>query len=273
MMIKSLKHSLSSLKLAKKATSALFNDAIFSSLTSRYFNSEIPNNPFINLHIATSSNTIYYDTLYQLIIDKESTNQEIQAIALKFQKILSLEIQKDTIQRMLYGEYADHITDSGGNYDILPTDFECEYCHQKFPSKNISNKQDSLNINVLPSVTTIWHHQRLIKNFKSIGAFLNNPFKSTYNNRADFFIPLNLTIIYNGNHSANVALYETNSTIDTFYTYDISEWFQSIYYNPHTNTFNHLTCGKELTPNPVFHENIGYIYEISRLLYQNDIFS
>lgn len=273
MMIKSLKHSLSSLKLAKKATSALFNDAIFSSLISRYFDSETPNNPFINPNITTSANTIYYDTLYQLIIDEESTNQEIQAIALKFQKILSLEIQQDTIQRMLYGEYADHITDSGGCYDILPTDFECKHCHQKFPSKEVPNKQNSININVFPSVTTIWHHQRLINNFKSIGTFLNNPFKSTYNNRADFFFPLNLTIIYNGNHSANVALYETNSTIDTFYTYDMSDWFKSIYYDPCTNTFNHLTCGKKLTPNPVFHQNIGYIYEISRLLYLNNIFS
>ncbi|WP_373757235.1 DUF6710 family protein [Streptococcus ferus] len=273
MLIKFLKHSLSSLKLAKKATSALFKDAIFSSLISRYFDSKIPNNSFINPSINTSSNIIYYDTIYQLIHKNESSKQEIKAIALKFQKILSLEIQKETTQRMLQGKFADHITNSGGAYEIFPTDLECHHCNQKFSLNNIPNNNGPLNINLLPTVTTLWHHRRLIQNLQSIGQLLNNPFKSTPNNRADFFIPLNLVVIDHGNHSANAALYESNSTIEKYYTYDVSQWFQDIYYDPKTNTFNHSICGKPLFPNPLFHENIGYIYEISRLLYQNNIIS
>lgn len=273
MLIKSLKHSLSSLKLAKKATSALFKDAIFSSLISRYFDSKTPNNPFIDSSINTSSNIIYYDTIYQLIREKESSQQEIKAIALKFQKILSLEIQKEITQRMLQGKFADHITNSGGGYEIFPTDLKCHHCNQKFLLSNLPYNYGPLNINLLPTVTTIWHHRRLIENLQSIGQLLNNPFKSTPNNRAHFFIPLNLIIINHGNHSANVALYENNSTIEKYRAYDVSQWFKDIYYDPKTNTFNHSLCGKLLFPNPVFHENIGYIYEISRLLYQNNIIS
>lgn len=271
MSITSLKHSLSSLKLAKKSTSALFKDATFSSLISRYFDSEVLNNPFMSPSITTSSNTIYYNTIYQLIREKDTTKQEIRAIALKFQKILSLEIQQKTIQRLLQGEYANHLTNNGGTYEIFPCRFRCEHCKLEFSAKETRNKSKLLNINLFPTVTTIWHHERLTDNLISIGELVNNPFKSTRNNKANLFTPLNLIVVYHGNHSANAALYENNSTIEQHYTYDISEWFQSIYYDPQTNTFNHLACGNELSPSNIFHENVGHIYEITRLLYQNQI--
>ncbi|MBA2796230.1 DUF6710 family protein [Streptococcus porcinus] len=271
MSIKSLKHSLSSLKLAKKATSTLFNDEIFSSLVSRYLDSETPNNSFINSSINTSSNAIFYNTIYQLLKNKNLSNEELKAISLKFKKILTLELQKNTTLRILKGENANHLSNFGGTYDIFPTEFFCNNCRKNFSVKMIDNETNALNINLFPTVTTLWSQKKLLNNFYTIGELINNPFQPEDNNRAEFFKSLNLIIIYNGNHSSNVALYENNNHIENFNTYDISHWFQEIYYDPKTNTLNHLTCGKTLEPHPLFHENLGYIYEISRLLFQNQI--
>ncbi|HEN0407586.1 TPA: hypothetical protein U5Y67_000077 [Streptococcus agalactiae] len=271
MSIKSLKHSLSSLKLAKKATSTLFKDEIFLSLISRFFDSDTPNNPFINPNINTSSNAIFYETIYQEILNKKQSKQELKAISLKFQKILTLEIQKNTTQQLLSGQYADHRINTYGSYKIFPENLYCNHCQKKFPIKILDNDTNTLNINLLPTVTTIWNQERLIKNFYNIGENLNNPYQSGKNNKATFFKSINLIVIHNGNHSANVALYENNSIIEDFKTYDISHWFQDIYYDPKSNTLNHLACGRKLTSKPLFHENLGYIYEISRLLFQNQI--
>lgn len=270
MSIKSLKHSISSLRLAKKATSAIFKDSIFSSLVTEYLDSETPSNPFMHSNINHSSKSIYYDTIKKLIEDKKSTELEIKAIALKFQKILSLEIQQDTIQRMLNGQYADHMTNTGGTYDIIPISFECPRCKKEFPTFNLEQTFKA-NINLLPTLSTVWHPHRLTKNLKTIGTLINNPFEPNNNNKADYYTPLNLLVAYNGNHSANVALYENNSFITNAYVYRMNNWFDNIFFNPSTNAFYHIKCNQKVTPEKIFHENIGYIYEIARLLYQNDI--
>lgn len=81
-----------------------------------------------------------------------------------------------------------------------------------------------------------------------------------------------MLIVRNGNRSTNVALYENNTSIKKTDISDVSHWFNDIYFDPKTNTLNHITCGTPVDTQQLFHENIGYIYEISRLLYQNNIF-
>lgn len=52
---------------------------------------------------------------------------------------------------------------------------------------------------------------------------------------------------------------------------DISSWMDKIYFNRKTNTFDHLSCNAKTTNQQLFHENIGYIYEIGQFLYLNGL--
>lgn len=272
MSIKSLKHSISSLKLAKKSNSAIFKDSTFSSLISRYFDSDVKNNAFIDSNINSSPKSAYYDTLYELIKANESSPIQLKAIALKFQKILSLEVEQFIIQRLLNNQYANHLSNNGGRYDIFPKSLYCPNCNKEYSIIKQKDYIDNLKLNKIPTICTLWHHLRLPRNFQSIGELVGNPFDSTPNNKATLYYPLNLLIVHNGNHSANVALYENNTSIKKTDVSDVSHWFNDIYFDPKTNTLNHITCGTPVDTQQLFHENIGYIYEISRLLYQNNIF-
>ena len=122
--------------------------------------------------------------------------QQIQSVALKFQKILSL----------------------------------CEQCHTEF-SMNYDEQKISVNITNTPTICTLWSQNRLVKNFAQIGNLVDNPFQYTSNSKGYFIFPINLTTIYNGNHSTNVALYENNTVLDNIAFMDISSWMDKIYFN------------------------------------------
>ncbi|NQK19276.1 hypothetical protein HO517_08630 [Streptococcus suis] len=272
MSIKSLKHSISSLKLAKKATSAIFNDSIFSSLIMRHFDSDVPNNAFIEPNINSSPNSIYYNTIYYLLKQNEYSVQEIKAIALKFQKILSLEVQQNTIQRMLHGEYANHINNAGGMYSVFPETLSCNTCKEKIGVKTSEPIKETLvSINLMPTICKIWNHRSLLLTPLKIGKIVKNPFIPHSNHHSILLHPINLIVVYNGNHSANVALYEHNSYIPITLIHELSHWFDNVFFDPVTNRFRHLSCGDTLTGQKLFHANLGHIYEIARLLYQNGI--
>ena len=269
MTIKFLKHSISSLKLSKKSSSAIFKDSNFSSLISRYFDSDVKNNAFIDSNINSSPKSAYYDVLYELIKANKSSPIQLKAIALKFQKILSLEVEQYTIQRLLNNQAADvRKEDFYGSYNIFPPSLYCFNCNQKFHTTTTKKSLPSLALTKLPTICTIRKTDKIIDNFQNINS--TNPFTATENNRSILYHPINLLIMYNGNHSANVALYENNTNIKPTLIDDISSWMNNIYFDPQSNTFNHLQCGKPISQE-LFHENIGYIYEISRLLYQNNI--
>lgn len=198
--------------------------------------------------------------------------QEIKAIALKFQKILSLEVQQNTIQRMLHGEYANHINDAGGMYKIFPQTLSCNMCKKKFEVKTSKPTEKTLvPMNLMPTICKIWNHRSLILNPLKIGQIIKKPFVSNPNHCTILLYPINLIIVYNGNHSANVALYEQNSYIPITLIHELSHWFDNIFFDPDTDSFRHLSCGNTLTGQKLFHTNLGHIYEIAGLLYQNGI--
>ena len=196
--------------------------------------------------------------------------QQIQSVALKFQKILSLEIEQYTVERLLSNQTATHSSDFWGAYDIFPEDLTCEQCHTEF-SMNYDEQKISVNITNTPTICTLWSQNRLVKNFAQIGNLVDNPFQYTSNSKGYFIFPINLTTIYNGNHSTNVALYENNTVLDNIAFMDISSWMDKIYFNHKTNTFDHLSCNAKTTNQQLFHENIGYIYEIGQFLYLNGL--
>lgn len=205
-----------------------------------------------------------------MVTDTDYEPQHIQAVALKFQKILSLEIEQYTIERLLSHLPANHSSDWHGAYDIFPEDLICEYCHAHF-SMVYEKEKVSVNMTTTPTICTLWNHNRLIKNFARIGNLVDNPFQYTNNTKGYFLFPINLITIYNGNHSTNVALYENNTILENIYFMDISNWMEEIYFNRKTNTFHHLACDAPVIQQQLFHENIGYIYEIGQFLYLNGL--
>lgn len=271
MFITSLKNSISSLKLAKKATVAIFNDASFSSLISEHFSSERPKNLVIASNIHQAPKSIYLTTLKELLQQNDNSPNHIQAVALKFQKILSLELEQHTIERLLNRQHADPSYNLGGTYDIFPHQLVCQSCQTLFKISYDFDKNVPINITNTPTICTLWSRARVLKNFRTVGNIVQNPFKSTKNAQGYLISPINLATIYNGNHSTNVALYENNTILENMYQADISSWMQEIHYNPKTNTFDHLPCNAPASDTPLFHENIGHIYEIGQFLYLNQL--
>ncbi|MFS1664114.1 DUF6710 family protein [Streptococcus sp. zg-JUN1979] len=244
---------------------------MFSSFVSDWFDTNKPSNAFIFSNINNSPKNIYYKTIYDLINDNDTTHNQIKAVSLKFQKILSLEIEQFIIQRMLNGHYANHLQNQGGRYEIIPTFLKCYNCQKEFKQIHTETKIPNLNINLFPVVCTLWNHHRLPENLKTIGQLVNNPFKANLNHRATYFYPLNVTVVQNGNHSGNVALYESNTKLKNLFISSIEHWYSDIIYKPQDNAFYHINCNCNLTPTGLFHENIGYLYELSKLLYENDL--
>ena len=209
----------------------------------------------------------------EIIKDCKLNPKKVAAIGLKFQKILSLEIEQDTIQRMLNGENADHIEQKGGTYfDLFPEEFTCSSCNKTFKWGKVKRTLDAVNINVVPTVCKIWNHYSLIDNFATIGKVLDDPFQyKPDNSKANFYYPINLVTTSIGNHSANVGLYESGSVIQNLNVYDITDWFEEVSFDAQEEAFIHLTCDQKLIPEKIFHENIGHIYEIGKLLYNNNV--
>ncbi|MBF0795225.1 DUF6710 family protein [Mammaliicoccus lentus] len=132
-----------------------------------------------------------------------------------------------------------------------------------------------------PMIAKIWNTDRIVDNFKNIGSgivrthYLNNGIKREnrfeyqgINHMAQYFYPLGITMVYNGNHSIFTGMNKGEGHIKVNEVYDVSYLYDKFRFDG-----MYLIDTETEEKERIFFE-IGAIFEIGRLLLNHhDVFS
>lgn len=171
--------------------------------------------------------------------------------------------------------YADKIN-CGNNTDVLEsqidkrpfqdaTSFYGEYRYNL-------NKSFRIDLGKAPVITYVWRKSKLVDALTTLSAN-NGKFKENdYNHRYSIFFPLGLTIVFNGNHSANSAIIKSEGFLEYRpgvsgrIIYDLSPLYSKFYFD---GTYYRDKQSDEIIEKTSF--EYGCLFEIGRVLTENNM--
>lgn len=168
------------------------------------------------------------------------------------------------------GEYFDVVDAYYNSLEYILLDkFHDKVVRCKDNVIQISNARD-------PIITKIWNSERIAGAVKNIGKGMmnkhfyksgiekSNDFKFIETNHmSQYFYPLGITLVYNGNHSIYSGMNKGEGHIDVKEVYDMSYLYDEFYFD---GTYINNLKTKE--KHKVYFE-IGVLFEIGRLLLNN----
>lgn len=167
--------------------------------------------------------------------------------------------------------YADKINISN-NIDKISGNYERHYDKYLFNMENQIFISETFNVELGkdPILPLIWNRERLISCLDEVGTISNPWKKHILNHRYHLFLPMGLTVVYNGNHSVNSGIIKKVGMLDYNFEsdniFDISHLYQDVYYD---GTFYRLSHkNKKLVQTPF---EYGCLFEIGRILKNNGI--
>nr|WP_147325730.1 DUF6710 family protein [Clostridium indicum] len=137
-----------------------------------------------------------------------------------------------------------------------------------YNSVTIEDKKISISLKDNLVIPVAWERNRFIDNLTGIGADCGNPFKfQELNYRLILFLPIGVTIVYNGNHSILSGIIKREGIIYPTEMVNLAPLYEKIIFDGtyYRNIENNQAIQK------VKDFELGAIYEIGRLLIKNGI--
>ncbi len=170
--------------------------------------------------------------------------------------------------------YADNINNNN-NLRLIYNMKTCNISTDSFlldRTRLITNENVIIQLGKMPVVTCIWNSDRQISTLSKVGNEQNIWKEDEINHYCDLFLPLGLTVVYNGNHSANCGIVKSvgkiNISPDKCNTsiYDNSDLYDKIYFD---GKYYRLTETNVILQKTKF--EYGCLFEIGRIIHKYNI--
>lgn len=203
----------------------------------------------------------------QLIIDKSeiSSDCSLHPIYRYINAIGSSVLQK-LIMQLFTGQEVDHV-------DVLLFDL-CRYIKSKNKTYNSDcvtiedNEKVKISLKDNLVIPIAWNIGRFETTITAIGTDCGNPFEfQRLNHMSMLFLPIGVTIVYNGNHSILSGILKREGVIHPTEIVNLASLFEKIRFDG----MYYRDIETDQIIQAVENFELGAIYEIGRLLIKNDI--
>ena len=135
-------------------------------------------------------------------------------------------------------------------------------------SKEDKEQEYEISLDKHLIIPAAWNRDRFVSNVTDIGRDCNNPFSyDIINHMSYIFLPVGITILYNGNHSVLTGVLKKEGKIKTNHSFDLRNKYNQIRFDG--------TYYREIETNEILHKvknfELGVIFEIGRILAENNI--
>ncbi|WP_158407250.1 DUF6710 family protein [Dehalobacter restrictus] len=202
----------------------------------------------------------------QRIIDKSETSDNFLHPIYRYINGIGLSVLQRLLMQLFTGQEVDDVEVLFIDLGRDVKDNNNEYIYKSVSIENNGEMSISLKDNLV--IPVAWNIDRFESAITRIGADCEDPFEfDKLNHRSILFLPIGITIVYNGNHSILSGIIKREGIIHPTEVVDLAPLyekarFDGIHYRD--NESNQVI-------QEVRNFELGAIYEIGRLLIKNDI--
>ncbi|MDI6551866.1 hypothetical protein QMA51_09415 [Leuconostoc suionicum] len=232
--------------------------------------------PFFNKkNISTENRTepLHYERLLHYISSNKAqknlslSSKQQEQLIIKFEKMLANDIMTE-FRNDLLNEFTD--TTYNDAHDLLKTVFDTDTCYsckkiinRTTPIKLDNNDIIKLNVNDYPTISKIWHSERLLQALAKISNINNEPFNTYVTGH--LIEPLDLIIVSNNNHRiASALLQKTDVPVHINQIHNISSWYDQCYIK--NNRIYHEHCHNNIiNPDLYYPKEVALLFETGKM--------
>lgn len=202
----------------------------------------------------------------QGIIDKSETSGDFMHPIYSYIKAIGSTIRQNLLMQLITGQEVAHVEEL---FIDLGRDIKGEnneYIYNSFTIEDNEKISISLKDNLV--IPVAWEMSRFVNNITGIGTDCGNPFEFQKSNHGStLFLPIGVTIVYNGNHSILTGIIKGEGIIHPTEMVDLAPLYEKVKFDG--------THYRDIESNKAIQEvknfELGAIYEIGRLFIKNDI--